>query len=65
MAYWLPDDSPAVLDASVSFSSAERSKFELAPSLDLYELPTFEDSRFNDPEVIAYENSVLAELGYL
>ena len=65
MAYWLPDDSPPVLDASVSFSSLDRSKFELAPVLDLYELPTFEDSRWNDPELIAYENSILAELGYL
>lgn len=65
MAYWLPDDSPPVLDSSVTFSPQIRSKFELAPALDLYELPTFEDSRFNDPEVIAYENSVLAELGYL
>lgn len=65
MAYWLPDDSPSVLDGSTVFSPEIRSKIELAPSLDLYELPTFEDSRWSDPDVIAYENSILAELGYL
>lgn len=64
MAKWLdPLPSQAVLDGLQPLSLAESSKFEQAPIsfLACSPLPTFRES----DSYLRYEQSILAELGYL
>lgn len=61
MAYWLDElPSQSVLDGLEPLPASFRSKIEPCPRIFVDVLPTFET-----PELLAYEASVLAELGYV